>query len=444
MRNTFTLLLACLISLSLWAQQPGDTTIIETFSYSDPAPASVYRGTFQFPPATEKYQKILMEYSLKCDPSTRADRFACGEWDYLSYTYLWDSSGVYDSTFRSVQTLRYIDGGAPDSLYGTSVGMLYDGIRDDQETIRYGTVTSRADVSIGGRVDSMEAPFGQGHTTRRSQFLWTATELAAFGAGDITGMKFDALGSGSYRSLEIRMRHTTQDSLNPAQPIDSGFQRVFRRDTDPTTGTQDSLALRFPRPFTWDGTSNIVVEVSYEFDQGQQSNVKVYGTPASPTRAITSAMHNYGYLKFNRFRDMVNCGPAVNAAINGNQPRTVEAWARVDAWGNGGIFQAGLPGATNRDFSLRTTGTRERFRVQLWGSNDFDVTLPGSAEGWHHYAVSYDGAVVRLYYDGELAATNGAALSSGNGNFLIGRWNGARFNGGISDVRCARMEWYAF
>ena len=98
-RFPFLLFLFCFPFL-LPAQQVGDTVVVQTFSLSDPAPASVYRGTFQFPPATEEFQKILMSYTLKCDPSTRRDGFDCGEWDYLTYTFLTDSAGVNDSTFR--------------------------------------------------------------------------------------------------------------------------------------------------------------------------------------------------------------------------------------------------------------------------------------------------------------------------------------------------------
>lgn len=437
MRNTFTFIVFSILSSIIFAQQPGDTVVVETFSYSDPAPAGVYSGDFQFPAATEEYQKILMEYSLKCDPSTRADRFACGEWDYLSYTYLWDSSGVYDSTFRSQQTLSYVGGGAPDSLEASTTPST-DIIRDFQTSIRYLQVNSSLIANVGFQTDTMSTPFEGGDTeAARSQFLWEASELSGLGAGDITAIEFELPANASpstFSSMEIGIQHTALDSLDPTQPVNGGFTQVMRRAVETTMSTSDSSVWRFTTPFTWDGTSNLLIEVSYEFGSSA-GQTKVLASPTPVTRAITTSRHDYGYMEFDGFRDMINCGTGPNAAITGNNPRTIEAWARVDGWGSGGIFQAGLPGAADRDFSLRTTGTVGQFRVQLWGANDFNVTLPGSDTGWHHYAVSYDGSTVRLYYDGEFVTSRTANLVSGSGNFLIGRWNNSRFNGAIDEVR---------
>ena len=38
-----------------------------------------------------------MHYTLKCDPQTTRDNFNCGEWDYLSYVIVHDSTGRIDS-----------------------------------------------------------------------------------------------------------------------------------------------------------------------------------------------------------------------------------------------------------------------------------------------------------------------------------------------------------
>ena len=39
------------------------------------------QGTWQFPDASKKYRKIIMNYTLKCDPKTAHDAYNCGEWD---------------------------------------------------------------------------------------------------------------------------------------------------------------------------------------------------------------------------------------------------------------------------------------------------------------------------------------------------------------------------
>ena len=66
---------------------------IQTFSFKDSTKRS---GVFLFPAPTEKYRKVLMLYTLKCYPKVSAydKKYACGEWDYLTYTFVTDSAGV--------------------------------------------------------------------------------------------------------------------------------------------------------------------------------------------------------------------------------------------------------------------------------------------------------------------------------------------------------------
>src|SRR5688500_4936848 len=63
----------------------GDTIKIQTFTFG-----SKQDSVFVFPTASEKFEKILMRYTLKCNPKQTP---ACGEWDYLTYTYLYDKNG---------------------------------------------------------------------------------------------------------------------------------------------------------------------------------------------------------------------------------------------------------------------------------------------------------------------------------------------------------------
>ncbi|MDR0799573.1 MAG: hypothetical protein LBN18_07445, partial [Dysgonamonadaceae bacterium] len=79
-----TLLLLSFICLipSIYAV-PGDTTVIQTFRFSDGRQSR--RGVFDFPDGNVSYEKILMYYTLKCDPTKNP---ACGEWDYIVYTEL--------------------------------------------------------------------------------------------------------------------------------------------------------------------------------------------------------------------------------------------------------------------------------------------------------------------------------------------------------------------
>ena len=84
------LFLFALISFSGYAQ---DTTVVQTLTFDS---ITTRRGVWQFPDSTHQYRKILMEYTLKCDAATTQDGFACGEWDYLTYTNVFDHTGLYE------------------------------------------------------------------------------------------------------------------------------------------------------------------------------------------------------------------------------------------------------------------------------------------------------------------------------------------------------------
>jgi len=64
----------------------GDTVIVQTFTFKD-----LYkrRGVFQFPGGNERWAKIVMVRTLKCDWDTKHDKYPCGEWDYTTNTLVY-------------------------------------------------------------------------------------------------------------------------------------------------------------------------------------------------------------------------------------------------------------------------------------------------------------------------------------------------------------------
>ena len=81
-----------------------DTITVQAFTYQSPQDA-----WFNFPSDTNKYRKILMLYNLHCPDPTQ-----CGEWDYLTYTYLYEHTGVLDSTLNNHSSFTVSDA-SPDS-----------------------------------------------------------------------------------------------------------------------------------------------------------------------------------------------------------------------------------------------------------------------------------------------------------------------------------------
>ena len=68
---------------------PEDTLTINPISFSTPSPegwVAQYEVQVNFPEPENNWRKILMIQTLKCDSMTKADKYDCGEWDYI-----WDA-----------------------------------------------------------------------------------------------------------------------------------------------------------------------------------------------------------------------------------------------------------------------------------------------------------------------------------------------------------------
>ncbi len=90
-----------LSGMPLKSKAISDTVYVQAFTFG-----SKQDSNFIFPPAGS-YRKVLMYYTLKCNPGQNP---ACGQWDYLTYTYLYQHSGIYDSVSHTDSTYNKITG----------------------------------------------------------------------------------------------------------------------------------------------------------------------------------------------------------------------------------------------------------------------------------------------------------------------------------------------
>ncbi|MDX2248858.1 MAG: LamG-like jellyroll fold domain-containing protein [Bacteroidia bacterium] len=423
-----------LVFSALAAYAQSDTIFVQTFTFDDPSPvgfSAPYRGTFQFPDASQQYEKILMYYTLKCDPKTNQDNYPCGEWDYLTYTFVVDSSGTMDSTARSNANYSLFSGFTPDSLSYTTQP-VYSYYKDLQSAVFYTDTLSLSNTTVGNGSVSLGYPFSAEAVVGRSQFLWKSTELNGAGLtqGNISGIKLNISAIGSeVRNFTLRLKHTLLDSLTEDNFEENGFTTVYHLNTLP--GNSGWVNLNFIQPFNWDGLSNVVVDFTYENLQ-PGSSASVLSENVGFNAGIFASGNDY-FLDFDGSSDIVNLG--TGPQISGAAPRTIEAWAYTEAFNGGGLFHAGPTGTTGADFSFRTMGSANLWRFQMWGTPDFDVTLPGSLNSWHHYCVTFDGAVAKVYYDGQFVQQKTVSLNTGISEFRIGDWGGSRFNGKIDEFR---------
>lgn len=95
------LVASLLIAPASTVAQQRDTTVVQAFTFSDTTSKRAwghiyeYEGMVSFPEVGGRYEKIIMQYTLKCDAATTADNLPCGEWDYSTFTRVWDDSTTF-------------------------------------------------------------------------------------------------------------------------------------------------------------------------------------------------------------------------------------------------------------------------------------------------------------------------------------------------------------
>lgn len=118
---------------------------------------------------------------------------------------------------------------------------------------------------------SYPTPFGNFYTKMRAQYIYTASELTAAGlsAGQISKVAFNCNqinGATTYPDFNVSIGCTTQSTYNAfPMPTDLilGLTNVYS-----SAGYNVIAGINtfgFTQPYNWDGVSNLVVEVCFEF-----------------------------------------------------------------------------------------------------------------------------------------------------------------------------------
>ena len=165
-------------------------------------------------------------------------------------------------------------------------------------------------ASIGSDQGSLQSPFVGASAKEKTQILYYASELLAAGvkAGPINGLGLNidkVSGAGFvYTGLTIRMAQTTQTSLNNGSTewplLDGAFTTVYSTNVTTASGWNN---FTFTSPFTWDGTSNIVVGLCYD-----------NGATTGSTDLCRGFVDGSG--KKNYIFAAVNCGTAISSFSN--------------------------------------------------------------------------------------------------------------------------------
>ena len=416
-------ILSLLILITWDALNAQDTTIVSTLNYQ-----SATRDTVvEFPDGNESYRKILMLYNMRCKGarvSTGSNRnLGCGEWDYSCNTYITDSSRR-DSFLSSTPefTVSNFNG----TTYNYSTQAIYDYFQTRQYRVNINSTTSENTYNVG----TSSSPLPLFSTSpQKIYLLYTQTELTAGGIapGDINAINFNLSNNGLLKNLRISLAATTADSLSSA-PNQLDFVRNYQKSAVILNGTN---RFHFHNPFTWDGTSNIVIELSH---QGATTGINAMHYNGLKYQSMGSVNGEHTFLNGQTYFEA-----GTYKGILGSADRTIDAWIKTTQ-ANGEICSWGTDRAGEK-WVFRVNGNGE-LRVEVNGGNIIGTKKVNDGK-WHHVACVLAGTQVsdvKLYLDGvqeAISSTANRAINTTSGiNTRISRGvNNRYFLGEMDELR---------
>ena len=141
------------------------------------------------------------------------------------------------------------------------------------------------------------SPFAQFYEGQHTQFLYKASDIAASGlqAGAITKIGFNVTSAVStlvFSNYTVKMAQTSATDL-AAGLISPTFTTVYGPTTLAAVTTTGWLNLNLAPNFTWDGTSNIVVDVCFSNDPGGTQTLYSANSIVQATTKSYTAVYGY-------------------------------------------------------------------------------------------------------------------------------------------------------
>ncbi len=224
------------------------------------------------------------------------------------------------------------------------------------------------------------------------------------------------------------------DATPDAAPIDAPTTDAVDAATDVADAAVDADAAGVDPSF-----AGVVVLLHMEGAAGGSTFVDVGGHTVradGSARIGTTARFGSGGAAFDGSGAQLVVAPRARELVfEGAEPFTMEAWVN----GTGTIFSCDSFGLVMAIKDART--------LYVWVNGvlpwDYTGTAAGTVpEGWHHVALSYDGATYRWFIDGVMTLQQAGQLSSQSNDYLvIGGYSGGVqpwFNGAIDEVRVTR------
>ena len=212
-----------------------------------------------------QYKKIIMHYSMRCKdglvspPVAGQTNVGCGEWDYSCNTNLVDST--------QIDSLKRIDpdhviSGFNESLYEYTTEPTYIIVQQTLKDVDYTTSNLVSIIEAGEGDDIGLYDMALDGDVKSHLFIVDGEDIMAQGvtAGDIGRMRWDVFGNESQmHNLKISMRATTAAEVSAAEHYRDDWTEVYQNNFEMSFGK----FLDFHQNFAWDGSSNILIKMSY-------------------------------------------------------------------------------------------------------------------------------------------------------------------------------------
>ncbi len=433
-------LLCSLLSVVSFAQ---DTTWVQTFTWEEQNnPETSYdspgKRWFQFPSSdnNQEYRKVLMYYNLKCFEDGTAGNlgYACGEWDYLTYNYLFDHTGQLDSTEQTHPNYKI------NNQDFETANIVYEpvgGVPQNTLVSEYSRVIQEFDgsenVAIVDGATSVNELF-EGSFNRRVQMIYTADELLEMGV--IAGEPIEEirLGSMGFSHGMASLRYQfTEDSV-VTDPVLKGWIDLYQFITDFSM----DVAMGLENSINWDGESNILFDLAIE-----NSGSIFCNATTAPEKVI--AIDPQG--RFANLDGGDNIEVLASALQDLNSEVTVEVWIKGDV---------SLPFNTTVFEGVNSSGSRELNTHIPWSNSRvyWDAGYDGGYDridqwceeaelegGWNHWAFVKNATegTMSIVRNGDVwhTGTDKDNLFGEITRFFIGSsvWNSNHYKGGIEDFR---------
>lgn len=408
-----TLIVVLLTSgLLAMAQSTGDTLVYQAFNYN-----STTRDTVINLPVNPNltYEKVLMLYSMRCkdglvSSSSNRNR-GCGEWDYSCNTYITDSAHVDSNTASQA---KYVISGWSGTAYPYINQPTFKFYQVVQPKTTLNSIISEDTATLGAGTNNLQLPVNNALSAGKAHMLVKASELTAAGlsAGNLSGLAlYVANNPGLSKMLRIRIKATTDTVLNPASPHLSGFTEVFYHNTAFVSGAN---RLQFHTPFSWNGTSNLIVEVSFTNKVAGPAIAFAGDSLGSGASIVSTGAHQFtfngnNYIEANGYK-----------GVTGTANRTIEAWIKTTNINQDIVY-----------YGINNSGQKYRFWVNASGqlraevNGGYAVASTAVNDGqWHHVAMVQYGPntnQIRFYVDGVLetiSSVSNLAINTGVGSNL--------------------------